>query len=206
MDWRTLDQGDTDLGGSGAIVFDLPGATPSALLATFGKDGNIYLSGRQNMGGIGAPLVSFNASSRSIINASVFYTTTTAPYLAFAPHDVVNCGGVTGASLVSVKLTAGNPPSIAAAWCAAVGAGRGSPMVTTTDGTANGIVWAVSTNEGGTSTNRLYGFDADTGAPVYSATGAGNQMGPLHRFITPIVAKGRIFVAGDGKAYAYKTN
>src|SRR5262249_39219664 len=58
MDWRNLDQGDVDLGGSGAVVFDLPGSTPSALLATFGKDGNVYLNGRENMGGMGAPLAS----------------------------------------------------------------------------------------------------------------------------------------------------
>jgi hypothetical protein len=204
MNWESLDMGDVDLGGSGAIIFDLPGATPSALLATFGKDGNIYLISRQNMGGIGMPVTQFHAAGSEIINASVFYTTPTASYFSFATHGTVNCGGVTGASLVTVKVTAGNPPTMQSAWCAAVGNGRGSPMVTTTDGTANAIVWAFSTNEAAGNTNRLFGFDGDTGAVVYMGTAS--QMGPIHRFGTPMVAKGRIFVAGDGKTYAFKTN
>ncbi|HEX3481544.1 MAG TPA: hypothetical protein VHT91_41320, partial [Kofleriaceae bacterium] len=40
--WQSLDQSDTDLAGP-AMPLDLPGATPSALLVVFGKDGNVYL-------------------------------------------------------------------------------------------------------------------------------------------------------------------
>jgi hypothetical protein len=208
MNWQSLDQADTDLGGTGAIVFDLPGATPSALLATFGKDGNVYLTNRQNMGGIGAPVASINASSAEIINASVYYKTATASYLAFAPHNPIDCAGVTGATVVAVKVMPANPPTMSVAWCAQAGDGDGSPMVTTTDGTANAIVWAIGTErEGGGGDRRLHGFDGDTGAVVYGGGAAGDQMsGTISRFVTPIVAKGRIFVAGDGKAYAFKTN
>jgi hypothetical protein len=201
--WMSLDSGDTDISGSGAIIFDLSGSTPQALLAGFAKDGNIYLINRSNMGGIGAPVASFQAANAEIINASVYYTTPNGNYFGFATHSATsqNCN-VTGATLGVVKVTAGNPPTMQAAWCAAPG-GRGSPMVSTTDGTNNAIVWAFSTNESGTSTNRLRGYDGDTGQMVFDS---GNVMGPIHRFGTPIVAKGRIFVAGDGKAYAFKTN
>ena len=208
MNWQSLDAGDIDLGGSGAIVFDLPGSTPSAMLATFGKDGKVYLIDRNNMGGIGAPVASFQASTQEISNASVFYTTATGSYFAFAPHSPDNCGGVNGATLIAVKVTPGSPPTMQLAWCAAAGSGDGSPMVTTTDGTANAIVWAIGTErEGGGGDHRIHGFDGDTGAVVYGGGTATDQMsGTLRRFITPIVAKGRIFVAGDGKAYAFKTN
>ena len=86
---------------------------------------------------------------------------------------------------------------MATAWCAD-GGGRGSPMVTSTDGHSDAIVWLV----GAEGDNRLHGFDGDTGAPVVT-TGA---MGPVRRYVTPIVAKGRIYVAGDEQVYAFRTD
>ena len=41
--WLSLDNGDTDLGGCGAVLIDVPGATPSQLALALGKDGNAYL-------------------------------------------------------------------------------------------------------------------------------------------------------------------
>ena len=54
--WLSLDNSDTDLGGSGPILVDVPGATPSALVVALGKDGNAYLLNRNNLGGISAPV------------------------------------------------------------------------------------------------------------------------------------------------------
>ena len=57
--WFTLDNSDTDLGGSGPVLVDVPGATPSALVVALGKDGNAYLLNRDNLrryqraGGVG---------------------------------------------------------------------------------------------------------------------------------------------------------
>ena len=60
--WLSLDNTDTDLGGSCALVVDVPGATPSALLVALGKDGNAYLINRNNLGGISAPVASDDMS------------------------------------------------------------------------------------------------------------------------------------------------
>jgi Ca2+-binding RTX toxin-like protein len=84
------------------------------------------------------------------------------------------------------------------AWCAAEN-GRGSPIVTTTDGKANAIVWAV----GGEGDNRLHGFRGDTGAVVFSGGGPGDAMGEVRRFQTLIAAGGRLYVAGDQHVYAF---
>ncbi len=46
--WASLDSGDVDLGGSGPILVDVPGATPSALVVALGKDGNAYLLNRSS--------------------------------------------------------------------------------------------------------------------------------------------------------------
>ena len=52
--WSSLDSSDTDISGSGVQLFDVPGATPSALVLVLGKDGNAYLLNRTNMGGMSA--------------------------------------------------------------------------------------------------------------------------------------------------------
>ena len=56
MNWFSLDNGDTDLGGVSAMLIDVPGATPSQLVLALGKDGNAYLLNRNNLGGIAAPV------------------------------------------------------------------------------------------------------------------------------------------------------
>ena len=41
--WSTLDSGDKDIGGSGPLIVDVPGATPSQLVVALGKDGNALI-------------------------------------------------------------------------------------------------------------------------------------------------------------------
>jgi hypothetical protein len=50
--WMALDSADADLGGSAPVLFDVPGANPSALILQTGKDRNAYLINRANMGGV----------------------------------------------------------------------------------------------------------------------------------------------------------
>jgi hypothetical protein len=52
-DWKELDEGDVDLGGTGPVLVDVPGADPSALAIALGKDGKIYLADRAKLGGVG---------------------------------------------------------------------------------------------------------------------------------------------------------
>ena len=97
-----------------------------------------------------------------------------------------------------MRITATAPPGVVTAWCANQH-GLGSPMVTTTDGTAEAIVWSL----GAEGDQRLHGFDGDTGQVVYAGGGAGDALGSVRRYQTPILAKGRIFVAADGAVRAF---
>ena len=54
--WLQLDQGDQDVGASGPLLVDVPGATPSRLVVQMGKDGYAHLLNRDNLGGISAPI------------------------------------------------------------------------------------------------------------------------------------------------------
>ena len=77
--------------------------------------------------------------------------------------------------------------------------GAGS-IVTTDDDHSNPIVWMV----GAEGDERLHGFRADTGAPVFTGDGSVELMQGLRHFVTILASDDRLFVAGDGRIYAFK--
>jgi hypothetical protein len=193
--WKMLDNADLDLGGSTPVPFSLAGSTPSKFVLALGKDGHAYVVDPANLTGVGAPLASAQVSSNAIIGAAAMYTTAIGTYATFRGNGSA-CTVGSGGDLTTIRLVAGSPPTIAGSWCATQG-GMGSPIVTTTDGTSNAIVWSV----GAEASEQLHGFDGDTGATIY-ASGTTTIAG-VHRYNTPIVAKGRIFVAGDSGVVAF---
>ena len=107
-----------------------------------------------------------------------------------------SCVGGAAGDLVAVKIIPGAPPTLAAAWCASSG-GSGSPIVTSTDGHSNVVVWVVAAEGSGL----LKGFDGDTGATVFA--GGATPIPGVRRFNVPIAAKGRFFVAADNTVVAF---
>jgi hypothetical protein len=187
--WSSLDTGDKDLGSSGALIVNVPGATPSALVVALGKDGNAYLLNRTNLGGVSAPLAQVHISNSTIIQAAATYQTTQGVY-------VVCCGNST--NLIAFRITPTSPPTITGVWTNSQN-GRGSPFVTSTDGTNNVVVWGI----GSEGDQRLHGFNGDTGAVIYNGGGANELMANTRRFNTAIAARGRIYAANDNKVYAF---
>jgi hypothetical protein len=185
--WMTLDEFDTDLGGSGPIIVDVPGATPSALVVAIGKDRNAYLLNRANLGGVSAPVAQAVVSTGTIIGAATSYRTSTSTYVALRPVNNM---------LSAFKITATNPPTIATGWTIS-SSGRTAPFVTSTDGTNNMIVWAAGSD------GRLRGYNGDTGDPIYGGGGANELMTGIRSFNTGIAARGRIYYAADNKVYAF---
>ena len=187
--WLSLDNSDTDLGGSCALVVDVPGATPSALLVALGKDGNAYLINRNNLGGISAPIASTNVSSSAIIQAAATYRTSQGTYVVFRANS---------STLSAFHINPTNPPTITVAWNVSQ-SGRGSPFVTSTGGISNVIVWVV----GAEGDQRLHGYNGDTGAVIYNGGGANELMTGTRRFNTGMAARGRIYFAADNKVFAF---
>jgi outer membrane protein assembly factor BamB len=192
--WLALDNFDQDVGGSGPIVFDLAGATPSSLALALGKDGNAYLLDRNNLGGIAAPLAMAAVATDEIIGAAALYTTATATYVAMHANGKICASG--SGSLTTLKIVPGAPPTIAGGWCAEGGAG--APMVTTSDGHADAIVWILGANGNGF----LNAFDGDTGAAI-AYPGKAVAIPGLRTYNTPIAAKGRMYVPADGTVVAF---
>jgi len=186
--WTSLDAQDLDIGGSGPLLVDVPGATPSQLVVALGKDQYFYLLNRTNLGGITASLAKFHATSSSIIQSAATYRTSKGTYVVLANNN----------NLYSMRITASSPPTVTAVWTNSEN-GRGSPFVTSTDGTNNVIVWGI----GSESDNRLHGFDGDTGTNIYTGGGANELMTGTRRFNTGIMARRHFYVANDNKVYAF---
>jgi len=200
--WQSLDQIDADLGASGPLLVDVPGATPSHLVVALGKDANAYLLNRDSLGGISQPVASAQVASSTILQAAVTYRTRQGTYVTFRANNDGNT------VLSAFRITATNPPTIdiPSGWSVSRdNGGSGSPFVTSTDGNTNIIVWVVGTEDHLTEGDqRLHGYDGNTGAVIYDGGGPNELMAGTHYYSTTgIAARGRVYVAGDNKVYAF---
>jgi hypothetical protein len=194
--WQSLDDSDLDLGGTEALPVTISsgnGKTAPRVIA-FGKDGNAYLLDRANLGGIGGKADIVAVSGSQIKTGPAVYGTATADRVAITNPDPIGCSET---GIMMLKLVRrGNAP-VTVDWCATYD-GNGSPIITTTDGTADPIVWVT----GAEGDNQLHGFNALTGATVFG--GSGTTMNGLHHFSTLIAAAGKLYVGADNTVYAYK--
>ena len=189
LNWFSLDNSDTDLGGVSAMLIDVPGATPSQLVLALGKDGNAYLLNRKNLGGIAAPVAQLSVDGVIRGQSSATYHTSQGTYFVFRGSNEIK----------AYKITPTSPPTIVFAWSASQ-TGQGSPWVTTTDGTNNAIVWVV----GAQGDQRLHGYNGDTGVVVYAGGGANELMTGTRKWNSGIAARGSIYIANDNKVYAFR--
>lgn len=198
-DWRSLDARDLDLGGVNPSLVDVPGPNGGrALVLALGKDGHAYLLERDNLGGIGGSLVNKMVSPRSIHTAPAVYSTGDAVFVAFQGAGSHCPGGRPAGDLTVLKISGADRPSLSTIWCGAV-RGGGSPMVTTTDGHADPIVWMV----GAEGDNRLHAFKGETGEQVPLGAAGATVMTGLRHFQTLIATDDRLYVGADDRIYAF---
>jgi hypothetical protein len=180
---------DKDLGSGGAMVLpDLTNGSGSTvhLAVGAGKDGNIYVVDRTNMG-------KFNASSNNIyqelagavpngvygvpayFNGTVYFCDVNGTLKSFAVSNG-QLSGTPGKTAASFTYP-GVLPSVSA------------------NANANGIVWAIEN----TSTAILHAFLASNLTDeLYNSNQAANrrdQFGSGNKFITPMIADGKVFAA-----------
>ena len=194
--WQTLDGADADLGGTAAIPIKVATtqSQPASRLIGLGKDGHAYLLNGSSLGGIGHALENIPVSNSVIITAPAVYQGPLNAMVVFT-----NPGGLSancsGESLTMLRVRDSQAP-ISTAWCAPLN-GRGAPIVTTTNGSENPIVWVT----GAEGDNEIHGFNAVTGKVVFS--GANTGMNGLRHFGTLIAANRHLYVAADNTVYAF---
>jgi hypothetical protein len=202
--WRAMDNTDADFGSNSPVYINVPGSTPANFLVAIAKDGHFYLLDGAALGGANGstPLADVMVSNGAITihTAPAAYRTTQGVRVTFSTDSGAQCpAGGGGEVVTAVAVPAGAPPRPATLWCATIasvpgmvqGAGPASPIATTTDGTANAVVWIMSGS-------RLMGYDGDTGAVVYAGGGANDTCTAVRKWTSPIAVKGRIVVGGDG--------
>jgi len=210
-----LNNADADLGSSTPLVLpdQLGSATPH-LLWIAGKQGVGYLINRDDMGGIskGNGITGEGVYSQcvfgtcegggpKVFSASAFWDGgSNSGRLILVPghgDQPAPCHGVGG--VVALRLgvaPAARAPILDVAWCSPSMRDAGAPSVSSA-GPDGGLVWVVDTAAG-----VLYALDARTGAEVFHSAGQ-DSLGSTHRFITPAVWDGHVYVGAGHEAVAY---
>jgi hypothetical protein len=181
---------DTDLGSGGELL--LPDMTDSTgkvrhLMVGAGKDSNIYLVDRDAMGKfsaaannivqtVGGALPGGVWATPAYFNGTLYYGDVSGTLKAFALSAATITAAPTSQSAASFAFP-GTAPSVSAS------------------GTANAIVWAHENSAPAV----LHAYDAANLAhELYNSNQAANgrdQFGTGNKYITPVVADGKVFVA-----------
>jgi hypothetical protein len=101
---------------------------------------------------------------------------------------------VAGQAVAGVFLAPGAPVKPEVAWCVPLPGERYSPIATTVDGKNEALVWFLSGQS-------LKAVNGETGEVVFNG-GAGTCAG-VRKWTSPIAARGRIIVGGDGHLCAW---
>jgi outer membrane protein assembly factor BamB len=189
--WRRLDEEDVDLGGVAPVLFDV-GSSRYAL--ALGKDGNAYLLDRDRLGGIGGELAQLAVSKSTLRTAAAEFPVAGGVRIAFEGQGRGCPPDERAGDLTVIGIQPGSPPHLATAWCGTV-SGRGAPIVTTTDGMHEPIVWML----GAEGDNRLHGYRGDSGHELFVS----RPLAGLRHFQSLIAAPGHLYVAADNNVYAF---
>lgn len=188
MDNQAEENGsDTDLGSGGALIVNQTDSSGNVwhLAVGAGKDGNLYVVDRTNMG-------KFNSGSNNIyqelagalpggiwsmpayFNGMIYYGPVSSPILAFQFKNAK----LLSTPVAQTANTFGYP---------------GTTPSISSNGLTNGIVWAAEN----TSPAVLHAYNAATLQEIYNSNQAANgrdQFGNGNKFITPTIANGKVYV------------
>jgi hypothetical protein len=189
---------DLDLGSGGPLLFPFQSGAESPYLAVgAGKDGNLYLVDRDNMGG-------FNSKSNKIVQqikgafaGHAVYSTPAywqGNLYYWATYDNLRIfqmsNGLLGTTPVTSSISMAPP---------------GATPVISANGTTNGIVWALDTNDALIGPAILHALDAQTAVELYNSSqnATRDQAGNAVKFTIPTVANGKVYVATESELDVY---
>jgi hypothetical protein len=176
---------DTDLGSGGAMVLpDIQsGGNTYHLAVGAGKDSNMYIVNRDNMG-------HFNASNDSAIYQELSGALSEGVWSAPAYFNNTVYYGPSGNRLMAFPISnakLATSPSSMSTSPQNFGYPGTTPSISA-NGAANGIVWAI---ENGSSTGTLFAYNASDLSLLFSGTFTTNSN---DKFVTPMIANGNVYV------------
>ena len=187
----TLSQTDTDFGSGSALL--LPTQTDSAgaahaLMVAAGKDASLFVLDRSNLGHFNP---NTNAVYQEISNGAPGGVWSTFAYF----NGNVYIGSV-GNPLRAYSLTMAQLATTPSSMTSINFAYPGPAPAISANGSSNGIVWAVETNNLGSAVLHAYN-PANLAQEYYNSTQAPNNrdgFGGGNKFMTPVIANGKVFV------------
>ena len=181
-----LNGGDGDLGAGGAaILVDQPSATVPRLLVGGGKEGKLYVLNRDNLGGSGdSHAVQTFSIGNGIFSTGAFWRNT----LYIAPMQ----GHLQAFSL---NATSGMFTTASSSISSEAYGFPGATPSVSSQGTANGIVWALERPDP-VAAAILHAYDAtDLGTELWNTNNsAADHAGVDVKFTVPTVANGKVYV------------
>ena len=206
-EWVTMDFTDADFSANSPVYIEVPDTdgTTRTYVVAITKDGSLYVLDSKNLGGMGgevAKLTIATGGSMAVHTVPAAYTTPNGVHVTFTTDSGAQCpaGMPSGTVVMSVLIPTGVEPVPQVVWCASIGQagaqgedGAGSllpasPMITTTDGKSDAMVWFIN---GG----KLTAVDGDNGKVLYTSS---DTCTGVKQWTAPIAVKGRIVAGGDG--------
>jgi PQQ-like domain len=182
--------GDTDLGSGGAVVLpDMKDANKNIrhLAIGAGKDSNIYLVDRDNMGRYIPGATSNTNIYQELPGVLPGGEWATAAYFNGAVYY-----GPVGSNLLKFTFTQARLDSAPAAMTSTVFQYPGVTPSISSSGNNSGIVWAYENPDSGSNQAVLHAYDATDLHELYNSKR--DQFGVANKFITPTICNGKVFV------------
>ncbi len=194
----SLDAADLDVGSGGVLLPpDQSGPYPHILLVA-GKSGKIYVLNRDQLTNDGSHYCNGCTSDPEIIQTAVGISGMWS-MPAYWNGNIYTWGS--GDHLKTFTLTAGRLSTSVTSQSAETNGFPGATPVVSSNGAANGIVWAVesdaySTN--GPAILRAYNAgNVSTLLYASNLTSGRDQLGPAVKFVVPVVTNGRVYVGAQ---------
>jgi hypothetical protein len=201
LDWFTpfnqqeLDDNDFDFGSGGPVLLSDQPSGPPHLLLGGSKEGKLYVINRDNMG-----------HYRTDDDSQIVQTVELSGPLFSTPavwQDKVYVGALRS-SVKCYRISAGHL-TLASEALGSFGYPGATPAVSS-NGSSNGIVWALQVDQHGEGPAVLHAYDAnDLSRELYNSEQAGDrdQAGTAVKFTVPSVVNGKVYVGGGGQLTVY---
>lgn len=198
-----LDKGDEDFGDSGVVLLPDQPTEPVHLAVIVGKDANIYLVNRDDMGGFNATTMDNHQIEQEVIGALKGQARTVPAFFNQTMYLGANNDFLRG-----FKLSAGQFPSTSNVQTSFPFVYPGASPSISANGTMNPIVWALM-GDGPQPSHPavLYAFDTNLNV-LYSSAQAQtpanrDQAGNAVKFTVPTIANGRVYIGTQTELDVY---
>jgi ribonuclease HI len=194
---------DLDQGGGGVLILpDQPGTYPH-LLVQVGKEGRILVLNRDKLNGYAGPNAGSNTNAVQDITGALASGLWSTP--AYWNENVYMWAS--DDTLKMFPLTNGVLATRSSVQSSATSGFPGASPVISSNGTQNGILWALRTDQYNSNGSAvLYAFNATNPAQEYYDSGQNSDRddaGQAVKFQVPVVTNGKVYVGGGTQVDVY---